>query len=119
MCSVSRGIRSVKERPMRFRPALLVGLAGVTVISVPVPLPRPLKLPSTFKGHTEIVRSVAISPDGKRIVSGSDDCTVKVWDAGTGKNLLTLKGHTASVLCVAISSDGNGIVSGSRGFAQR
>jgi len=69
---------------MRFRPALLVGLAGVAVTSVPVPLPRPLKLPFTFKGHTEIVRSVAISSDGKRIVSGSAsfDQTVRVWDAG-------------------------------------
>ena len=38
----------------------------------------------TLKGHTGRVTSVAFSPDGKRIVSGSDDNTVKVWDADKG-----------------------------------
>ena len=33
--------------------------------------------------HSDVVRSVAFSPDGKTIVSGSDDETIKVWDAGT------------------------------------
>jgi WD40 repeat protein len=37
---------------------------------------------------------VAFSPDGKRIVSGSRDKTVKVWDAERGQEVLTLKGHT-------------------------
>ncbi len=49
----------------------------------------------TLKGHTGYVNTVAFSPDGKRIVSGSRDSTVKVWDAGTGNEVLTLKGHTA------------------------
>ena len=68
----------------------------------------------TLKGDTDFVSSVAYSPDGKRIVSGSRDKTVKVWDALTGKDLLTLKGHTADVTSVAISADGKRIVSGSR-----
>ena len=41
--------------------------------------------------------SVAFSPDGKRIASGSEDKTVKVWDAATGQEILTLKGHTSDV----------------------
>ena len=57
--------------------------------------------------------SVAFSPDGKRIVSGSGDRTVKVWDATTGQETLTLKGHTRTVRSVAFSPDGKRIVSGS------
>src|SRR5262249_46589033 len=57
---------------------------------------------------------VAYSPDGKRLVSGSGEGTLKVWDADTGKDLLTLKGLTGPVLCVAYSPDGNRIVSGSQ-----
>jgi len=46
-------------------------------------------------------------------VSGSDDKTVKVWDAQTGKKTLTLKGHRDSVFSVSFSPDGKRIVSGS------
>ena len=64
-------------------------------------------------GHTGQVTSVAISPDAKRIVSGSADKTVKVWDVATGRELLSLKGHTDAVRSVAFSPDGKRIVSGS------
>ena len=47
-----------------------------------------------LKGHTSCVTSVAFSPDGTRIVTGSGDNTAKVWDARTGTSLLELKGHT-------------------------
>jgi hypothetical protein len=45
----------------------------------------------TLSGHERWVSSVAFSPDGKRIVSGSEDDTLKVWDASTGKELMTLR----------------------------
>ena len=64
-------------------------------------------------GHTSWVSSVAFSPDGRRIVSGSTDNTLKVWDAATGQETLTLKGHTSWVMSVAFSPDGRRIVSGS------
>jgi hypothetical protein len=64
-------------------------------------------------GHTDWVLGVAFGPDGSRLVSASDDETVRVWDAGTGELLLTLAGHTESVLGVAFSSDGSRLASAS------
>jgi hypothetical protein len=48
---------------------------------------------------------VSFSPDGTRIVSGSADQTIRLWDASTSKELHTLKGHTSSVTSVGFSPD--------------
>jgi WD40 repeat protein len=56
---------------------------------------------------------VAFSPDGKQVVSGSDDTTVRLWDAATGTPLQTLEGHSRAVISVAFSPDGKQVVSGS------
>ncbi|KAJ3003737.1 UNVERIFIED_CONTAM: hypothetical protein HDU68_005530 [Siphonaria sp. JEL0065] len=68
----------------------------------------------TLTAHTKTVNSVAISTDGKTVVSGSEDQSVKVWDIRTGECTRTLTGHTNQVYSVAISTDGETIVSGSR-----
>jgi hypothetical protein len=70
-----------------------------------------------LKGHTRPVSCVAFSPDGKRIVSGSWDTTLKVWEAHTGQEVLSLKGHTLPVYCVAFSPDGKRIVSGGGNYS--
>jgi eukaryotic-like serine/threonine-protein kinase len=67
----------------------------------------------SLKGHSGSVGSVAYSPDGKRIASGSGDHTAKVWDATNGKEILTFRGHRGAVMCVAFSPDGKLIASGS------
>jgi hypothetical protein len=58
------------------------------------------------------VTAVAVSADGSRVVSGSDDQTARVWDARTGQFLYELTGHTARLSCVAVSADGTRIVTG-------
>jgi WD40 repeat protein len=67
----------------------------------------------TLNGHTADVESVAWSPDGKRLATGSHDGTAKVWDAASGQPSLTLKGHDAKVLSVAWSPDGKRLATGS------
>ena len=57
--------------------------------------------------------SVNFSPDGRRIVTGSQDQTAKVWDAATGNELLTFKDHKEWILSAAFSPDGQRIATGS------
>ncbi|MDV2997331.1 MAG: Tol-Pal system protein TolB [Chroococcidiopsis sp. SAG 2025] len=59
------------------------------------------------------VRSVAYSPDGKTIASGSRDNTIKLWDVARGNQITTLSGHGGSVTSLAYSPDGKTIASGS------
>jgi WD40 repeat protein len=66
-----------------------------------------------LKGHTKAVRCVALSLDGRQIVSASGDHTIKVWIAHTGEETRTPQGHTDLVRSVAFSPDGTRIVSGS------
>lgn len=63
-------------------------------------------------GHAGFVMSVAITPDEKYIVSGSQDRTIKLWDIQSGKELRSFEGHTSYVSSVAITPDGKHIVSG-------
>jgi eukaryotic-like serine/threonine-protein kinase len=67
----------------------------------------------TLKGHADGVRSVAFSPDGKHLASGSGENTIKIWDAASGQGSLTLKGHAGGVSSVAFSPDGKRLASGS------
>ncbi len=64
-------------------------------------------------GHAHAVASVAFSPDGKILASGSYDNTIKLWDVASGKELRTLSGHSSIVKMVAFSPDGHILASGS------
>jgi WD40 repeat protein len=63
----------------------------------------------TLEGHSDPVYSVAFSPDGKVLASGSFDKTVRLWDAGTGVALQTLEGHSGWVSSVAFWDDIPGV----------
>jgi WD40 repeat protein len=67
----------------------------------------------TLTGHTDWVNSVAFSPDGRLLASGSSDRTIKLWDVATGREVRTLSGHTDIVTSVAFSPDGRLLASGS------
>ncbi len=67
----------------------------------------------SFTGHTHIVRSLILSPDGKVLISGSQDKTIKIWHLETQKLIYTLKGHTDGVQALALSPNGQIIASGS------
>ena len=66
-----------------------------------------------LKGHSAGVSSVAFSPDGTQIITGSWDKTAKVWDTQTGREIRTLTGHTEGVSSVAYSPDSQQVVTGS------
>ena len=67
-----------------------------------------------FQGHTDCILSVAYSPDGNHIVSGSEDKTIRVWDPHSGQCIAgPFQGHTGPITSIAYSPDGSCIVSGS------
>lgn len=70
-------------------------------------------MPRTSIKQKEPVRSVAVTADGSKIVSGSDDRAIEVWDIGINKLLRTLRGHVGPVNTVAVTLDGSKVVSGS------
>ena len=64
--------------------------------------------------YTASVFSIAVSPDGKYLISGSGDNTLKLWDIATGRIIRTFAGHTGEVYSVVISPDGKYALSGSQ-----
>ncbi|EAZ90378.1 WD40 repeat domain-containing protein [Crocosphaera chwakensis] len=76
------------------------------------PLAQPLI--RTLTGHSLAVGAVAVTPDGKKLISGSCDGTIKVWDLATGNLENTLKNHSYSINILAVTTDSKKVISGSR-----
>jgi WD40 repeat protein len=76
-------------------------LAATLLLMLSVALPALAQVRATLRGHTLALASVAYSPDGKFVATGSYDHTAKVWDAATGRELVTLAKHTGTVEAVA------------------
>jgi WD40 repeat protein len=66
---------------------------------------------SSLAGHTDSVNAVAVTPDGKYVVSGSSDRTVKIWELENGRLAHTFEGHTREVIGVVASPDRKHVVS--------
>lgn len=104
--SIDTGLRSVNETDLEkgFPPILLKQELKN----------RPqYSLLGTLSGHAWAVLTVAFSPDGKVLATGSEDNTIKLWEVNTGKMIDTLSGHSWSVVALAFSTDGEMLVSGS------
>src|ERR1700686_2288603 len=65
-----------------------------------------------LSGHTNMVWDVAVTPDGQRIVSASNDESVKVWDSASGAVLFTLTGHESFVCSLSVASNGSQLATG-------
>lgn len=65
-----------------------------------------------FRKHKEGIRSISLSPDGLRLLTGSNDRTLRIWDVNTGTCLRTFRGHSSKVMSVCFSPDGRFVLSG-------
>ncbi|MBA2747654.1 MAG: protein kinase, partial [Tatlockia sp.] len=124
----------VKTKPKNLQvlTVLAVGLATSLAISgyylfKSPPTPAPSKQYNLFKttgiknftlaktlvSHSQSVWATAISANGQVLASGSQDCTIKVWNASTGQLQRTLMGHKDTIRSLAMSADGRILASGS------
>ncbi|KAG2339547.1 hypothetical protein BDR05DRAFT_991937 [Suillus weaverae] len=74
-----------------------------------IPSTTPLR---TFEDHTDVIHAVAVFPDRRRMITGSRDKTLRLWDLETGVILKKMVGHHEMVRTFAISRDGQFIASG-------
>lgn len=97
----------------RFSYSLAISITLLT--SMTVLAQEKVKSIRTFEGHTDKVTSVAVAPDGKQFISGSDDKTIHVWDIEKTKPIKVLKEHQNYVLALAFSRDGKRVLSAGGG----
>jgi WD40 repeat protein len=67
----------------------------------------------TLSGHTQSIKALAVTPDGKTLISVGDDI-IRLWDINEGKLINTLKGHLKGITSICLSKDGTILASGSR-----
>ena len=91
------------------------GLSPIKQVFLLTSLRSNFFLKETLLGHSDTVGTVVFSPDGKMLVSGSKDNTVKLWDVVTTQEITTFKRYLSSVNTVVFSPEGNTLFTGSGG----
>ena len=100
---------------MSVRYGPLFGLLMLTAI----PPGLEAQLLSMISGHDKTVTTVAYSPDGRWVASGSWDQSVRIWDAATFEPAAALAGHEGAITSIVYSPDGSRVFSGSRDHSIR
>lgn len=108
-------VQALAFRPDGSQLAIAGGLAGYPGELRVVDMKSPVAIAGTslIKGHTEAVLSVAWSPDGTRIATGSQDRTARIWEWPSGKELRSFKDHGDAVTRVCFSPDGKSLYTAS------
>jgi serine/threonine protein kinase len=93
---------------------MLSGSSSRPPASAAVAEEPPTRLPAraTLRGHSGPVWAISFSPDGRTLATGSDDTTLRFWDAATGRNLAVLSSHRSAVFAAAFTHSGKQLVSG-------
>jgi WD40 repeat protein len=73
----------------------------------------PSRLLRTLTRHTEGITALAVTPDGRSVISGSWDYTLKLWDLESGQEVTTFQGFVFKVNAVAVTPDGRFMIAGS------
>jgi len=73
---------------------------------------RSVSIRKKFEGHMKTINSVCLSPDGRFVLSGSGDKTIRLWEVAPGKKIQRFEGHTSEVNSVCFSPDGRFVLSG-------
>jgi WD40 repeat protein len=98
-----------RTKALRRIETIAARLSGAGTVSPAGPVGELKKL----EGHTEEIKGVAFSPDGRLAVSGGLDQTVKVWNLTTGKEVQTLRGHSKQIWGVAFHPNNRQVLSAS------